>query len=101
MLVKFEQTTCWWNLNKIVWSELYKKIKNLDHFDKKCLTIFEKVLMPLWKMFLWMKQLLDAKLLIQTIIFQCSKEYSSPTQVTRLKVEPNMADPISLTEKRP
>ena len=39
--------------------------------------------------------------IIKTIIFQCSKNYVSPTCVTRLKVEPNMADPISLNEKRP
>ena len=44
MLVKFEQ--------------------NFELFDKKWLTIFDKVLMPFWKMFLWLKQLFDAKLLI-------------------------------------
>ena len=38
---------------------------------------------------------------LETIIFQCSKNYGSPTHVTRLKVEPNMVDPISLNEKRP
>ena len=37
---------------------------------------------------------------LETIIFQCSKIYGSATRVTRLKVEPNMADPISLNEKR-
>ena len=37
----------------------------------------------------------------EAIIFQCSKNDGSPTRVTRLKVEPNMADPISLNEKRP
>ena len=36
-----------------------------------------------------------------TTIFQCSKNCGSPTRVTRLKVAPNMADPISLSEKRP
>ena len=33
---------------------------------------------------------------LKTIVFQCSKKYGSPTRVTRLKVVPNMADPISL-----
>ena len=36
-----------------------------------------------------------------TIIFQRSKNYGSPTRVTRLKVAPNMADPISLNENLP
>ena len=35
----------------------------------------------------------------KTIILQCSKNYGSPTLVTRLKVAPNMVDPISLNEK--
>ena len=30
------------------------------------------------------------------MIFQCSKNYGSPTSVTMLKVAPNMADPISI-----
>ena len=29
-------------------------------------------------------------------IFQCSKNYGSPTRVTRLKIAPNMADPIKI-----
>ena len=33
---------------------------------------------------------------LKTTIFQCSKNYVSPTRVTRLKVAPNTADPISL-----
>ena len=35
------------------------------------------------------------------IISQCSKNYGSSTRLTRLKVEPNTADPISRNEKRP
>ena len=31
---------------------------------------------------------------IQITIFQCSKNYGIPTHITRLKVAPNMADPI-------
>ena len=62
---------------------------------------FDKVLTPFWKTFLWLKQLFDAKLLnLETIIFQCSINYGSPTRVTRLKVAPNMADPISLNKKK-
>ena len=33
-------------------------------FDEKWLTIFDKVLTPFWKAFLWLKQLFDAELLI-------------------------------------
>ena len=52
MLVKFEQ-------NRMV-----RNIQNFELFDKKWLTIFDKVLTPFWKTFLWLKQLFDAKLLI-------------------------------------
>ena len=38
---------------------------------------------------------------LKTIIFQCSKNYGSPTRVTRLKVPPNIADSISLNENLP
>ena len=38
---------------------------------------------------------------LKTIIFQCSKNDGSLTYATRFKVAPNMADPISLNEKRP
>ena len=34
------------------------------------------------------------------MIFQCSKNYGSPVQVTRFKVAPNIEDPISLNENR-
>ena len=52
MLMKFEQ-------NRIV-----QAIQNFELFDKKWLTIFDKVLTPFWKTFLWLKQLFDAKILI-------------------------------------
>ena len=52
MLVKFEQ-------NRMV-----QTVQNFELFDKKWLTIFDKVLTPFWKTFLWLKQLFDAKLLI-------------------------------------
>ena len=38
---------------------------------------------------------------LKTIIFQLSKNYGSPTRVTRLKVAPNMADANSLNENLP
>ena len=92
-------TTNWWNLNKIVWSEPYKI---LCFLTKKWLTIFDKVLTPFWKTFLWLKQLLDALKywfkdyhLSHLSVFQ---NYDSRTRVTRLKVAPNMADSISLNE---
>ena len=40
MLVKFEQ------------NHMIRTIQNFDLFDKKWLTIFDKVLIPFWKMFL-------------------------------------------------
>ena len=55
MLVKFEQ-------NRMV-----RTIQNFELFNKKkkkWLTIFDKVLTPFWKMFLSLKHLFDAKLLI-------------------------------------
>ena len=38
---------------------------------------------------------------LKTIIFQCSENYGSLTRAAKLNVAPNMADPISLNEKRP
>ena len=43
MLVQFEQ-------NCMIWT-----IQNVELFDKKWLIIFDNVLMPFWKMFLWLK----------------------------------------------
>ena len=50
MLVIFEQ-------NRMV-----RTRQNIELFDKKWLSIFDKVLTPFWKMFLWLKQLFDPKL---------------------------------------
>ena len=44
MLVKFEQ-------NRMV-----RTIQNFERFDKKWLTIFDKVLTPFWETLLWVKQ---------------------------------------------
>ena len=43
---------------------------------------------------MYLKQLFNAK----PTIFKCSKNNGSPTWVTRLKVSPNMADPISIKD---
>ena len=48
-------TTCWWNLNKIVWYEW--------------LAIFEKAFTPFWKTFLWHKQWFDVKVLIERLSY--------------------------------
>ena len=52
MLVKFKQ------------NGMIRTLQNFVLFDKKWLTIFDKVLTPFWKRFLWLKQLFDAKILI-------------------------------------
>ena len=44
MQVKFEQ-------NRMIWT-----IQNFEPFDQNLLTIFDKVLTPFWKTFLWLKQ---------------------------------------------
>ena len=92
-------TTCWWNWNKIVWSELYRILifltkKMVNHFWQNVDAILEDVSVN--ETIIWCQTINQ-----ETIIFQCSKNYGSPTRVTRLKVEPNMADSISLNEKRP
>ena len=53
ILVKFKQ-------NRVVQTK-----QNLHLLTKKWLTIFEKVLTPVWKTFLLRKQFFDAKILIQ------------------------------------
>ena len=92
-------TTCW-----EIWTKLYgPKYTNFWAFDKKpgfLKNISDKALTPIWKTFMYLKQLLNAKLLISRLpsgIFQCSKNYGSQTSVTRLNVAPNMADPISIS----
>ena len=52
------------------------------------------MLIPFWKTFLWLKQL------FKDYHMSVFKNYCSPTCVTKWKVEPNMADPISLNKKR-
>ena len=56
MLVKFEQKF------------IVRNIHNFKLFGKKRLSIFEKVLTPSWKTFLWHKWLFDAKVLIESLL---------------------------------
>ena len=89
MLVKFEQ-------NQIIQNfELFDK-KMVNYFWQNVDAILEDVSVTKTIVWCW-------TINIKTIIFQCSKNYGSPTRtrVSRLKVAPNMADPISLNEKRP
>ena len=74
MLVKFEQ-------NRMV-----RTIQNFVLYDKKWLTILEKVLTPFWKTFLSLKQLFDVKILIQSISSFIVPNIS-PTSGTRLKLQ--------------
>ena len=65
-------TTCWWNLNNILWSEIYEILSILVKiwgFD----TIFDWALMPFWKTFLYLKQLVNAKICFEDTIFHRSK----------------------------
>ena len=55
MLVRFEE------------NRMFRTVQSFELFDKKWLTIFDKVLTPFWKTFLYLKQLFDAELLIQRL----------------------------------
>ena len=90
MLVKFEQNCMVWTLQNI---DLFVK-KMVNHFWQSVDAILEDV--SVIETIVWW-HIIN----IKTTIFKCSKHYGSPTLVTRLKVAPNMADPISLNEKRP
>ena len=83
-------------------NRMVRAIQNFELFDKKWLTIIDKVLTPFWKTFPWLKQLFNAKLLTSRLpsFRQCSKNYGSPTRVTKFNVA-NMADSISLNKTRP
>ena len=52
-------------LAKLEQNRMVRNIQNFVVFDKKWSTIFDKVLTPFWKTFLWLKQLFDAKILIK------------------------------------
>ena len=90
MLVEFEQNRIKRNHTKFC--AFWQKVVN--NFWQSVDAILEK--------FLWLKQLFDTKNInSNTIILQCFKNYSTPTREIRLKVAPNMTDPISLNENLP
>ena len=88
MLVKFEQT-------RMVWT-----IQNFELFDQKKkkktrLTIFWQSIDAILKDVSVTETIIWCLTInLKTTIFQCSKNYGSPTRVTRLKVAPNMSNPI-------
>ena len=92
MLVKFEQIV--WSKPHEILSFLTKNRVFYNHFWQR----FD----PFWKKFLYLKLLINDKLLIYRLYFcQCDKNYGTPTLVTRLKVAPNMAVPISPNKNLP
>ena len=88
MLVKFEQ-------HRMVWSPKYWAFwqKMVNYFWQSADNILDDV--SVTKIIVWC-----LTINLKTIIFQWSKTYGSLTRVTRLKVAPNMVDPISLNETR-
>ena len=90
MLVKFEQKRLVRTI-QIFWT-LWQKMVN--HFWQSVDAISEDV--PVTEIIVWW-----LNINLKTLIFQCSKNYGSPTRVTRLKVASNIANPINLKEKRP
>ena len=46
---------------------MVRTMQNFQLFDQKWLIFFDNVLTPFWKTFLLLKQLFDAKLLIQRL----------------------------------
>ena len=77
---------------------MVRTIQNFELFDKKWLTIFDAILDDVSVIeTIVLRQAINLK----TIIFQCSKNYGNLTRVTRLKLAPKMAHPISLNEKGP
>ena len=91
MLVKFEQ-------NRMVQTtqnfELFdKKLGFYNHFWQRVDAILEDVLAQIIVQ--------CSTINLKIIIFQYSKNYGTLTLVTRLKIAPNMADPISLNVNLP
>ena len=90
MLVRFEQ-------NRMV-----RTIQNVELFPKQWLTIFWQSVDAILKDFSVTKTIVWCQIInLNTYTFQCSKNYGSPTRVTRLKVAPNIAYLISLNENGP
>ena len=68
--------------------------RNFDFFDKKP-GFFKPFLTNRWRHFGRRFCGWNNCLMVNYCFFQCSKKHGSPTRVTRLKVAPKMADPIS------
>ena len=92
MLMKFEQNHIVHTIQNFVLLD-----KNGLQFLTKCWRHFGRRSCD-WNNCLMLK--IDLETII-IIIFQCSKNYGSPTRVPRLKVAPNMADHISFNENLP
>ena len=75
-------TTCWWNLKKIAWSELYKI---LSFLTKKCHR-FWLIVDAILEDISVTETIIVWCIILKTTIVQCSKHYDSPTRVTRLKL---------------
>ena len=70
-------------------NRIIQNVHTVELFDKKRVfkIIFDKTLTPFCKtLFQYLKQLFYSRLL--ELLFQCSKNYGSPTSVTMLKVAP-------------
>ena len=65
----------------------------VNHFWQSVDTILEEV--SVTETIVWCQTIN-----LQTTICQCSKNYGIPTPVTRLKVVPNIANPISIKDSR-
>ena len=82
----------WWKLDKIVYDpihfELLDKTRLIKTFWQSIYAILEDVSVA--------ETLVECYTInLKTTIFQRSKNDGSPTRETRLKVAPNMVDPIS------
>ena len=69
MLVKFEQNC------------MVGTIQNFEFFDKKWLTIFDKVLTPVWKMFLLLEQLFAANYWFKDYHLSVFQKFPGGTQL--------------------
>ena len=90
-------TICRWNLNKIIWSDIYKILS---------LSIENRVYLKLFSTKLWhhlgrcFYSLLKAKLLIWRLpSFSITNITFGTTLLTRLKIASNLADLISIIRK--
>ena len=85
MLVKFKQNSM---VRTIQIFELFDE-KMVNHFWQSVDAILENV--SVTETIVWC-----LTINVKIIIFQCSKNYGSPTRVTRLNIAVNLTDTISL-----